>query len=260
MTVTEHLLYVFLPLHSHLSCISQDVFGACEMHGKRKGCPVYMIWGTLERPPEWQSASHSVVSDCLQPHRLYSPWNSPGRNSGVGNHSLLQGILWTQGSNPGLPHCRQILYQLSHQGSQKGLLSQITCLWWLDGITDTMDMALGGLWELVMDREAWRGCGSWGCKELDTTEWPNWTERIYCLIWPLICISSLYFHYSSLMFLTSSQNGLLFPSSYIAWSLFFDSLLVHEFTHSANFYWVPRGGNGNLLQHSCLENPMDRGA
>ena len=40
---------------------------------------------------------------------------------------------------------------------------------WLDGITDTMDMGLGGLQELVMDREAWRFCGSWGHKESDTT-------------------------------------------------------------------------------------------
>jgi len=45
------------------------------------------------------------------------PWNSPGQNTGVGSHYLLQGIFPTQGSNPGLPHCRQILYQLSHQGS-----------------------------------------------------------------------------------------------------------------------------------------------
>ena len=47
----------------------------------------------------------------------YSPWNSPGQNTGVGSHSLLQGIFPTQGSNPCLPHCRQILYQLSHKGS-----------------------------------------------------------------------------------------------------------------------------------------------
>ena len=45
---------------------------------------------------------------------------------------------------------------------------------WLDGITDTMDMGLGGLQELVMDREAWRVvCGSWGHKEVDMTEQLN---------------------------------------------------------------------------------------
>ena len=48
-----------------------------------------------------------------------SPWNSPGKNTGVGSHSLLQGIFPTQGLNPGLLHCRQILYQLSHQGSPR---------------------------------------------------------------------------------------------------------------------------------------------
>ena len=63
--------------------------------------------------------SLSVVSDSLQPHELYGPWNSPGQNTGVGSLSLLQGIFPTQGSNPGLPHCRQILYQLGHQGSLK---------------------------------------------------------------------------------------------------------------------------------------------
>ena len=58
-----------------------------------------------------------VVSDFLQPQGLYSPWNSSGQNTGVGSLSLLQGIFPTQGSNPGLPYCRWILYQLSHQGS-----------------------------------------------------------------------------------------------------------------------------------------------
>ena len=46
-----------------------------------------------------------------------SPWNSPGQNTGIGSDSLLQGIFPTQGWNPGLPRCRRILYQLSHQGS-----------------------------------------------------------------------------------------------------------------------------------------------
>ena len=48
-----------------------------------------------------------------------TPWNSPGQNTGVGSHSLLQGIFPTQGLNPGLPHCGWILYQLSHQGSPR---------------------------------------------------------------------------------------------------------------------------------------------
>jgi len=68
---------------------------------------------------ESENKSRSVVSDSLQPHRLYSPWNSPGQNTGVGSLSLLQGIFPAQGSNPGLPHCRQILYQLSHKGSPR---------------------------------------------------------------------------------------------------------------------------------------------
>ena len=43
--------------------------------------------------------------------------DSPDKNTGTGCHALLQGIFPTQGLNPGLPHCRQILYQLSYQGS-----------------------------------------------------------------------------------------------------------------------------------------------
>ena len=62
----------------------------------------------------YESESHSVAS--LWPHGLYSPWNAPGQNTGVDSLSLLQGIFPTQGSNPGLPHCRWILYQLSHKG------------------------------------------------------------------------------------------------------------------------------------------------
>ena len=51
----------------------------------------------------------------------YSPWNSLRQNTGVGSLSLLQGIFPTQGSNPGLLHCRQILYQLSHKGTPRKL-------------------------------------------------------------------------------------------------------------------------------------------
>ena len=67
---------------------------------------------------------YSVKSNSLRPHglqpphpRLLCPWDSPGKNTGVGCHFLLQGILLTQESNLGLLHCRQILYQRSHWGS-----------------------------------------------------------------------------------------------------------------------------------------------
>ena len=66
-----------------------------------------------------ESASHSVMSDSLWPHGLYSPWNSSGQNTGVGILFLLPGTFPTQGSNPGLPHFRPILYQPSHMGSPR---------------------------------------------------------------------------------------------------------------------------------------------
>ena len=63
--------------------------------------------------------SRSVMSNTLQAHglqpdRLFCPWNSPGKNTGVGSHALLQGIFPTQGLKLGLLHCRQTLYHLSH--------------------------------------------------------------------------------------------------------------------------------------------------
>ena len=68
---------------------------------------------------ESERESRSVVANSLRPHGLYSPWNSPSWNTGVDSLSLLQGIFSAQGSNPGLPHCRQILYQLSQKGSPR---------------------------------------------------------------------------------------------------------------------------------------------
>ena len=83
----------------------------------------YIQWsqdlGSTSLKEESESESYPVTSDSLRPHGLYSPWNSPGQNTRVGNLSLLQGIFPTQGSNPGLLHCRQILYQLSHNGSPR---------------------------------------------------------------------------------------------------------------------------------------------
>ena len=70
-------------------------------------------------PPEKVKVKVAQSCRTLRPHGLYSPWNSPDQNTGVGSLSLLQGIFPTQGSNPGVPHCRRILYQLSHKGSPR---------------------------------------------------------------------------------------------------------------------------------------------
>ena len=80
--------------------------------------------------PETILFACSVVSDSLRPHglqpaRLLCPWGSPGKNTGVGCHALLQGIFPTQGLNPGLPHCRRILHQLGHQESYYNTVNQL---------------------------------------------------------------------------------------------------------------------------------------
>ena len=70
-------------------------------------CFVTQSWPTLFHPTDCGPPGSSVHGD------------SPGKNTGVGCHALLQVIFPTQGSNPGLPHCGQILYSLSHQGSPR---------------------------------------------------------------------------------------------------------------------------------------------
>ena len=64
--------------------------------------------------PEAWEIGEQTLAQCQSSSVL---GDSPGKNTGVGCHALLQGIFPTQESNPGLPHCRQILYHLSHQGS-----------------------------------------------------------------------------------------------------------------------------------------------
>ena len=88
----KKLLYIHMLTHVHIHIIYT--------------CVCIYVW----------CESCSVVSDSLWSHGLYSPWNSPGQNTVAGSLSLLQSIFPRQGSNPGLPHCRQILYQPSHKG------------------------------------------------------------------------------------------------------------------------------------------------
>ena len=66
--------------------------------------------------------------DCSPPGlRLLCPWNPPGKYTSVGCHSLLQGIFQTQGLTPALPHCRRILYHLSHQEVLTPYYSVLLC-------------------------------------------------------------------------------------------------------------------------------------
>ena len=81
---------------------------------------LYCLPNSLDKHfPHSENESHSIMFDSFWPHGLYSSWNSLGQNTGVVSLSLLQGIFPTQRSNPGLPHCRQILYQLSRKESPR---------------------------------------------------------------------------------------------------------------------------------------------
>ena len=98
-----------------------------------------IIWGSHTQDCRYTwGENRSVVSDSLRPHglepaRLLCPWDFPGKSTRVGCHFLLQRIFLTQGLNPGLPHCRQMLYlpggrcftwwQMSHQGSPTNTFS-----------------------------------------------------------------------------------------------------------------------------------------
>jgi len=89
-------------------------------------CPFgpYHTGYSLKETPKWKvKATQTCPTLCepwiVWPARFLCPRNSPGKNTGVGSHSLQQGIFLTQGSNLSLLHCRQILYYLNHQGDRK---------------------------------------------------------------------------------------------------------------------------------------------
>ena len=129
--------------------------------------------------------------------------DSPGKNIGVGCHALLQGIFPTQGLNPGLPHCRRILYQLSHKGSPT--YSRHLCLIYLAQLVKNPPAMQETQFDSWVGKILWRreslhtpvfwlgeshgqrslaGCSLWDRKELAMTERLTLTidRSAYCLI------------------------------------------------------------------------------
>ena len=87
----------------------------------------------------------SQLCPTLQPHGLYSPWNSPGKNTGVGSLSLLQGIFQAQGLNPGLLHCRWVLYQMSTREALKMVVQFSSVTQSCSTLCDPMNRSTPGL-------------------------------------------------------------------------------------------------------------------
>ena len=228
----------------------------------------------------------------MQPHGLYSPWNSPGQNTRVGRLSLLQGIFPTQGLNLSLLHCRWILHQLSHQGSPR-------ILEWVAYPSSSgssrprnqtgVSCIAGRVFTYWALRYWWQFCHS-NCRQwcgcIFTLSFPIFLISITCqgnfglgkgtLNWEVQLLEHL------LLILHPSNKGPGWPREQweqnsestliITVSMYWASLVAQQWrTHlqcrscrrqrvrSLGWEDSPGEGNGNPLQYSCLGNPMDRG-
>ena len=119
----------------------------------------------------WTVACQAPLSMEFSRLECWSRWTfpSPGKNTGVGRHSLLQGIYLTKGSNLGLLHCRQILYYLSQEGSHE------------NGKEDFIHDYGHELGQTLGDSEGQGGlacCGPWAHKESNTTGLLNNNKNI----------------------------------------------------------------------------------
>ena len=149
----------------------------------------YRFYSTvyLQRLPQYQvlmSESCSVVSDSLWAHGLYSPWNSPGQDTGVGSLSLLQGIFPTQGSNPGSPLLLIVGGFFTSWATRESITAwakQIswdseTWTWERWGHSDKnrrsrtgLEWQLGSCWQTGMPRR--------GAREKDACNFRHWVSR-----------------------------------------------------------------------------------
>ena len=115
------------------------------------------------------------LSDSLQPHGLFSPWNSPGQNTGVGSLFLLQGIFPTQESNLGLLHCKGIVYQLSHREAKN--LTLVVCF------LLRLKRERKNVWPLQPISSIWRPPSLPVCYPLTSIRVFS-NESVLCIRWP----------------------------------------------------------------------------
>ena len=172
------------------------------------------------------------MSDPLRPPGLYSPWNSPGQNSRVGSLSLLQGIFSAQGSNPGVLHCRQILYQLNHQDMfsyrghhRKQLMLHLQKLLFLSSRTEPEDRILIlppiFLMSLIVDANFYGVCDS-GILHPHTATW--------LAISHLKILSEL-FHQLVYYWMSAADKWVLIPCLlYLSFFIFWIGLLPCNFS------------------------------
>ena len=169
------------------------------------------------------------MSSSLRPHGLYSPWNFSGQNTGMGCLSVVQGIFPTQGLNPGLPHCRQILYQLSHKGNPVN-----TWIWiWRISLIGSCqkqekEWSRSHLTKIKIQR--WEGfwCLLKSCFHfLSSSELaPSPSENLLLLFQITFCVACLFsswikFHVTPWMAGRGSKSGSSMPSSHCAFFFFF---------------------------------------
>ena len=94
--------------------------------------------------------------------RLLSPWDSPGKNTGVGSHSLLQGLFLTQELNPGLLHCRQILYHLSEPPGKLSIwVDDLICAASLRLWTQPLTIPINSRAKSFLGKARWPAEGKW---------------------------------------------------------------------------------------------------
>ena len=151
------------------------------------------------------------MSNSLRPLGLYRPWVSPGQNTGVGGLSLLQGIVPTQGSNPGLPQCRRIprilewvVYPFSSRSSQTRKPTGVSCITGRFLTTPAIreaprEFEFGGQWDLIpelpqdLGNRLLRGTNKTLCAqepgESEEGIHRAWTPSQACLCWSCVATS-----------------------------------------------------------------------